>query len=82
VDEIDAELGECRLVECVTAYRTWYFSWSRAMGKAVIGVTNWLSPKVSKPEIVCEVELNGKASANPRVGVARPRSSAIRCPPA
>ena len=35
------------------------------MGKAVIGVTNWLSPKVSNPEIVCEVALNGKASAKP-----------------
>ena len=32
----------------------------------MIGVTNWLSPKVSNPEIVWKVELNGKASANPR----------------
>ena len=31
-----------------------------------MGVTNWLSPKVSNPEMVCEVELKGNASAKPR----------------
>ena len=34
-----------------------------------------MSPKVSKPEIVCEVELNGKASANPRVEL----RASVRC---
>ena len=32
----------------------------------MIGVTNWLSPNVSNPEMVLEVELKGNASAKPR----------------
>ncbi len=31
-----------------------------------MGVANWLSPKVSKPETVSAVELKGNASAKPR----------------
>src|ERR1039458_10551858 len=58
--------GVCRLGKGVTAGRTGFVARSRCTGKAVIGVTNWLSPKVSKPEMVWEVELNGKASAKPR----------------
>ena len=32
-----------------------------------MGVANWLSPKVSKPETVSEVKLKGNASAKPSV---------------
>ena len=35
-------------------------------GKNVMGVANWLSPNVSKPETVRTVELKGNASAKPR----------------
>ena len=31
-----------------------------------MGVANWLSPKVSNPEMVSAVELKGNASAKPR----------------
>ncbi len=36
------------------------------MGKAVIAVMNWLSPKVSNPLVVIAVVLNGNAKAIPR----------------
>ena len=49
----------------------------RNTGNAVMGVMNWLSPKVSRPEMVLEVELKGKASAKPSVEL----RDAVRCKP-
>ena len=46
-----------------------------------MGVTNWLSPKVSKPEMVWEVELNGNASAKPRFELRDSREVQIRWSP-
>jgi len=49
----------------MTSYRNRCFSWFRRTGKAVIGVRNCWSPKVSSPEMVEEVALKGNASAKP-----------------
>ena len=35
-------------------------------GSELLGVWNWVSGNVAKPEVVEKVELNGNASANPR----------------
>ena len=40
-----------------------------------MGVANWLSPKVSKPETVKVVELKGKARAKPRLEL----RACVRC---
>ena len=66
MNEVDSELERVVTYNVAQVVAELVFLLIAQVGKRVIGVANWLSPKVSNPEIVSAVELKGNARAKPR----------------